>query len=144
MILGVLVLVVIGGVLLLGNSSSDQQSFQETVEEPEANMQSNDTIESTDSEAQANLKEFTIESRGLSFTPDEIRVNVGDTVRIKYKNTVGTHDFTIEELGVQSSLIDAGEEATVQFVADKAGAYEFFCSVPGHREAGMKGTLVVE
>ena len=48
MILGVLVLVVIGGVLLLGNSSSDQQSFQETVEEPEANMQSNDTIESTD------------------------------------------------------------------------------------------------
>ncbi|MFN2312139.1 MAG: plastocyanin/azurin family copper-binding protein, partial [Spirochaetia bacterium] len=32
---------------------------------------------------------------------------------------------------------------TVEFVADRAGSFEFYCSVPGHRQAGMYGTFVV-
>jgi plastocyanin len=34
--------------------------------------------------------------------------------------------------------------ATTEFTPTAAGTYEFYCSVPGHHEAGMQGTLVVQ
>jgi nitrite reductase (NO-forming) len=51
------------------------------------------------------------------------------------------HDFTIDELDVQLVL---GPNETVEgsFEAD-SGDYVFYCSIPGHREAGMEGTLSV-
>lgn len=36
-----------------------------------------------------------------------------------------------------------GEEAAVTFTPTEPGVYEFYCSVPGHRDAGMIGTLIV-
>ena len=40
--------------------------------------------------------------------------------------------------------IPPGGSATVEFVAEKAGEYTFYCPVPGHREKGMEGKLIVE
>ncbi|MBI5715993.1 MAG: cupredoxin domain-containing protein, partial [Chloroflexi bacterium] len=37
-----------------------------------------------------------------------------------------------------------GKSGTLEFTPTKAGTYEFFCTVAGHKEAGMKGTLVVK
>jgi uncharacterized cupredoxin-like copper-binding protein len=37
----------------------------------------------------------------------------------------------------------AGMGASVSFVPTKPGTFEFFCAVPGHKEAGMVGTLIV-
>jgi mono/diheme cytochrome c family protein/plastocyanin len=50
------------------------------------------------------------------------------------------HDFVIDELGINSGLIPAGQSVTVTINAP-AGDYTFYCSVPGHRPAGMEGTL---
>jgi uncharacterized cupredoxin-like copper-binding protein len=36
-----------------------------------------------------------------------------------------------------------GQSATLDFTPSKPGTYEFWCTVPGHKEAGMRGTLVV-
>ena len=36
------------------------------------------------------------------------------------------------------------EGSTELSVALDAGAYEFYCAIPGHREGGMEGTLTVE
>ncbi len=41
-------------------------------------------------------------------------------------------------------MVTAGKAATIRFVAKKAGTFEFGCHVPGHYEAGMKGTLTVK
>lgn len=142
-ILGVVILIALGGVLLLGNSQSNNQptAQQQNTETPTEAVSNN---QSTDSGRQASVKEITIESKGLKFIPDILRAKVGDRVRVIYKNTFGKHDFVIDEFNVRTPLIDANEIATVEFVADKRGAFEFYCSVPGHREAGMKGTLLVE
>lgn len=80
----------------------------------------------------------------MDFTPDTFAVNFGDAVRVTYRNALGTHDWTIDEFNAKTKLLNAGEEETVEFVADKKGTFEFYCSVPGHREAGMKGMLIVE
>jgi len=44
---------------------------------------------------------------------------------------------------VKSDLLNGGDSTTVT-VNLPAGTYTFYCSVPGHKEAGMTGTLVVE
>lgn len=52
------------------------------------------------------------------------------------------HSFVIDELGVESPLYNGGESGSVTINAP-AGEYEYYCSVPGHKEAGMVGTLTV-
>ena len=78
------------------------------------------------------------------FTPKEIRVKKGDTVTINFKNVDGFHDFKIDEFNVATQRIQAGGTETVQFSADKAGSFEYYCSVGSHRAMGMKGTIFVE
>lgn len=51
------------------------------------------------------------------------------------------HTFTIDELGVDLK-VPVGGERTISFNAPP-GTYHYYCAVPGHREAGMQGTLTV-
>ena len=53
------------------------------------------------------------------------------------------HDFTIDELDAHVAA-DRGETATGGFSTDEPGTYTYYCSVPGHRDAGMEGTLTVQ
>ena len=53
------------------------------------------------------------------------------------------HDFTIDEFDAHVAA-DRGETEEGGVTVDEAGTYTFYCSVPGHRSAGMEGTLTVE
>jgi plastocyanin len=90
------------------------------------------------------VKEFTVEGSSFKFAPAEIKVKKGDAVRLTFKNTKGTHDWVIDEYEVATSQIGEGEEEEVEFVADKTGIYEYYCSVGNHRALGMVGKLIVE
>ncbi len=89
------------------------------------------------------IKEFSISAVPFSFTPSTMVVNKGDTMKITVKNVNGTHDLKIDEFGVSTRMLNAGEEQTVTFVADKTGTFEYYCSVGTHRAMGMVGTLTV-
>ncbi len=92
----------------------------------------------------AEVKEVEVTSRGLAYDVEEIRVNLGDTVRVTYINGGGRHDWVIDEFeGAQTAIISGGRRETIEFVADQAGEFEFYCSVPGHRQAGMFGRFIV-
>src|SRR3989338_3699063 len=49
------------------------------------------------------VKEFTVEGRKFSFTPDLVTVKKGDTVRITFKNLDGFHDLVIDEFNWRTS-----------------------------------------
>lgn len=88
------------------------------------------------------VKEFTVDGKNFTFTPELLSVKKGDTVRIKFINSQGFHDFVIDEFKVATPQIKEGE-AVVEFIADKTGSFEYYCSVGSHRAMGMKGTLTV-
>lgn len=54
------------------------------------------------------------------------------------------HDVTFEELGDEVVVEAAGGETAEDTVDLDAGTYTYYCSVSGHREAGMEGTLEVQ
>lgn len=75
----------------------------------------------------------------------ELHVQPGDTVRITLVNGDPTlHDLNIDEFNVHTAqLVEDEQTEIVEFVAAAAGTYEYYCSIPGHREIGMKGKLIV-
>ncbi|MBI4258808.1 MAG: cupredoxin domain-containing protein, partial [Thaumarchaeota archaeon] len=74
-----------------------------------------------------------------------LQVNRGDIVKITIVNNDGIeHDFQIAELGVHAQHVRTiGEETSVTFKAEREGEFSYICSIPGHKEAGMEGKLVV-
>jgi len=78
------------------------------------------------------------------WSPEIITVNKGDTVRLRIIGQDVVHGFAIGRLGIDVGPIIPGEVATVEFVADQAGRFTYYCNVwcdPYHYR--MRGTLEV-
>lgn len=108
-------------------------------------------------------KTITLTLNEFQFQPAEITVNVGQPITLVLKNN-GTvlHDFVstdamvevMEEHGAMHDMsgmqtamhaaIEAGQQSTLEFKATQAGTYTFYCTVAGHKEAGMMGKLIVK
>ncbi len=92
----------------------------------------------------ANTRVVEVSGLNFSFAPNVINAKVGEKLAVKFTNTEGFHDFVIDELNVKSKTIPQGTSDTVMIPTDKAGTYEFFCSVSNHRQKGMVGKLIIE
>jgi len=84
-----------------------------------------------------------VTAQSFEFSPGEITVTSGEDVAIALTSEDLLHDFTVDELDAHVSA-DADETAEGGLRGDEPGRYTYYCSVPGHREAGMEGTLIVE
>lgn len=82
----------------------------------------------------------------LAYTQTDVTAKPGNaTIEFDNPASIG-HDVVIEdESGKEIAKTDIITSSNTTTTADlKAGTYTFFCSVPGHREAGMEGTLTVK
>ena len=82
----------------------------------------------------------------MSFEPATISLQAGQPVNLTLRNTGQVqHDFTLSDGVAQPVKISAsgGQTASGTFTIDQPGTYTFVCSMPGHAQAGMKGTLNV-
>ena len=74
----------------------------------------------------------------------EIKVKVGEKIKIEFTSTEGFHDFVIDELEAKTDKVNSGGSTSVEFVANQAGTFSYYCSVGKHRDFGMEGTFIVE
>lgn len=110
-------------------------------------------------------KEIVVDLDDDNYEPSEIVLKRGMAYRLRLKNIgVKAHDMvggpffetdaialkmintkvgrvTAEQ--INSVYIKSKNEAELWFVALKAGVYSYYCSLPGHREAGMEGTVKI-
>ncbi|MDR9852677.1 cupredoxin domain-containing protein [Paenibacillus sp. VCA1] len=92
------------------------------------------------SSASGDVKEITVNAKSFEFSPNEIKVKKGDKVKITLKNTDGAHGLEIPEFKVNLQ-----KDGSAEFTADKAGTFDFDCSVMcGAGHGDMKGKLIVE
>jgi len=86
----------------------------------------------------------TLTAAHIRFAPTELRVKAGEIVALHLENRDTTpHSFNIDEFNVHISMLP-GESSLALFKAGTPGTYTFYCDIPGHRAAGMVGTLMVE
>jgi len=89
-------------------------------------------------------RSFELIASRFKFEPDTVEVTEGDRVRLTVRSIDTEHGLTIKRLNVKVVAPKTGEAASVEFVADKAGIYEFKCSeYCGSGHGRMKGQLVV-
>ena len=85
-------------------------------------------------------------SGALAFTHTDVSAPAGnDTIEFDNPSSVG-HDVVIEDSdGNEVARTDVITGTTTTATADlQPGSYTFFCSVDGHRDEGMEGTLTVK
>ena len=144
----VAILVLVGGIMLLRNDRENisSQNVQVSGEaENTVTAVSTSTPNSDDSSsASSAVKTFVVTGSNFSFSPSAMTVNKGDTVRITFNNENGLHDLKIDEFNAKTKVLNSDESETIEFVADKSGTFEYYCSVGQHRAMGMKGTLTVK
>jgi uncharacterized cupredoxin-like copper-binding protein/mono/diheme cytochrome c family protein len=93
--------------------------------------------------APAELTEQVVTSFDIYFEPKEVAIPADTDVTFHLPNDgAAAHNFSIDALGIDVDLAPGSEEQVV--INAPAGTYEYYCNVPGHKEAGMVGTLVVE
>lgn len=86
----------------------------------------------------------TVDMVDINFDPKEVTVPANTPVTITLVNKGATaHTFDIDALNVHSGEVQPGATATVTVNA-AAGSYQYYCAIPGHKEAGMVGTLTVQ
>jgi uncharacterized cupredoxin-like copper-binding protein len=116
----------------------------------------------------SNVQEITLITRDLEFEPQTIEVTAGQRIELTLRNEGALeHDFSVmhiqvddvdehshasdahemqmttaEEPAIHVAAV-AGETGLLRFSPREPGTYEFYCAVPGHKEAGMIGTLIV-
>ncbi len=128
-----------------GSSSSDSSSTSaETTSESGAAAGGGEAEgKSTGSAATLDIEAA---SSGLAYSSDTATAKAGK-VTLDFTNPQPlAHDVAIEDSGgktvAQTELVTEGSDSTVADL--KPGTYTFYCTVPGHREAGMEGTLTVK
>lgn len=78
----------------------------------------------------------------FALAPAAITVPKGGSIAVTNNGTMD-HDVAVTDTAVKTRDLKAGESQTLDVSALKPGQYEIFCAIPGHKDSGMTGTLIV-
>jgi plastocyanin len=133
-----------------GSSSSDSSSSTTETSGGESQAEQGGAAKEESSSGgggSSSTLKFEADPKGeLAYTSTSETAKAGK-VTVEFKNPQSlTHDVAIEnangeEVGATELIADGSDTTTVDL---KPGTYTYFCTVPGHREAGMEGTLTVK
>ncbi len=89
-------------------------------------------------------QKVTLRTENFKFNQSEVRVKSGQPVAFSLINKDGfAHAFDVDAFDIHVPM-PASQTQTLTFTPDRPGTYQFYCGAPGHPEAGMVGTVIVE
>jgi len=121
------------------------------------------TVGCSGSGSSGSVRNVTILAESMSYNPKEFTLTKGEAVKLTFTNKDSQlHDFSIEKIAVKAKSThndghdaggknpdlhlsaDASKSGTLEFTPTEPGTYTYFCTVAGHKEAGMSGRLIVK
>ena len=93
----------------------------------------------------ANARHVAITASDVRFQPADVAVRAGEVVVVTFTNDDPIfHDWEVEGVANVDAGARPGQTQRLRFVLDRPGSYIVRCTVEGHAEAGMTGTLTVQ
>lgn len=89
-------------------------------------------------ELAADPTQLAFDTTSLSAPPGEVTINLDNPAAIPHNVAVASDGDVIAE---SDTVTESATSVSTQL---EPGGYEFLCTVPGHAEAGMQGTLTVK
>lgn len=88
----------------------------------------------------------TVTMTDVQFSPATVTVKTGTPVAVTATNKGMLEHNWVAKIGSETIQLDArpGQTSTKTFTPSMPGTYGIVCTVPGHEQAGMTGTLVAE
>lgn len=87
--------------------------------------------------------DINVELSAFKFNPNTITIKKGQETTFTLTARDIFHTFTIEDLDVDTRL-KSGETKVIKITPDTAGEFRLKCTIPGHEQLGMSGTIIVE
>jgi uncharacterized cupredoxin-like copper-binding protein len=84
----------------------------------------------------------TVELSEFAITPAALTVPAGGSLEVTNAGSAA-HNLTVSDTDLATADLGAGESETLDLSSLEPGEYEVMCSIPGHEDAGMTGTLTV-
>lgn len=132
-----------------GSGSSSQLSIPSAVSSTVTSAASSAVSSAASSAAstavEGHVVQIDVAGSGLAFVKTTATTSAGPAV-IRSMNPQSTgHDIALKGNGLDKTgqIVSSGGVSTITIADLKPGTYTFYCSVPGHEQAGMKGTLTV-
>ena len=89
--------------------------------------------------------QLTVVARDTRYSPADLTITAGRTAVLSFRDDDPVfHDWEVEGLANIDAGARPGQTQRIRFLIDQPGTYRIACTVPGHADAGMIGTLVVE
>jgi heme/copper-type cytochrome/quinol oxidase subunit 2 len=90
------------------------------------------------------VRPFRITAHRYAFEPARIEVNQDDLVKIELSTSDIAHSLTIDDYRI-AKRVGAGQPATFEFRADRAGTFPYYCNLQGEDGCRqMRGVLIVK
>ena len=130
---GSLTLLSVGGLLILVAGYFGAEAIHETEEEERAHA-AEEVVE----------PDLRLEAFDIGWRQNELKIGPG-TVAVEVVNTGAiAHTFLFEDLTGPKLAVTSGGSTDVGQYDVTPGTYTYYCDIPGHRQAGMEGKLVVD
>jgi nitrite reductase (NO-forming) len=125
-----------------GGFAQDSTATPEASPSPSASPMATPATEAAGGAA---ATEVTVKAGDLFFDPKELTIAAGTDVKVTLENGGAlAHDWAVRDHdGVATQLLNPGQSETIN-VNLPAGEYTYYCTVPGHADAGMVGKLIVQ
>src|SRR5215510_15779805 len=85
-----------------------------------------------------------VRAKSYKFTPSKLKLPSGQPIPIELTSTDTRHDIAVSGPGLSGKVIvtaNGGKTSTGTLRLPKKGKYQFYCTIQGHRAAGMQGTI---
>jgi uncharacterized cupredoxin-like copper-binding protein len=143
MSVAILALLALVALSACGSESSSEEATVTRIPNPKnAPVIGSPTAEESGGGGETAATEVNLKMVDIAFEPKNFTIAANTDVVIRLENVgAGLHNFTVESLGI-SEDVNPGETKDVT-INTGPSELDYYCDVPGHRQAGMEGTITV-
>ena len=134
-----------GSFKIAKNVTTKSETLDDTSKDTSSDddSKSSDDSSTLDDSSTTAAKKISVKAFSYGFLPTTITLTKGEKVKFEITSLDVDHTFTVDKLNINVQ-VKGGQTTTIEFTPSEVGEYEYYSSISGQKDSGMKGMLTVE